>query len=111
MKKEFAKNLFSFVFLFIFFVKMIISIAPLIANQVDNKIVNAVIMQLEIETNASKGLDQAKDSLSKAEWLNGFYKFDFNRPNSSIAMNTYILMQSYQIQSFYPAIPTPPPNS
>jgi hypothetical protein len=111
MKKEFAKNLFSFVFLLVFFVKMVISIAPLIANQIDNKIVNAVIMQLEIETNASKGLDQAKDTLAKSEWLNGFYKFSFSRPDSIFAMNTYILMQSYQIQAFYPTIPTPPPNS
>lgn len=111
MKKEFARYSFSLVFLFIFFVKMVISIEPLIADHFDNKLVNTVIMQLEIETNASKGLDQVKDTLVKAEWLNGFYKFSFSRPDSSVAINNYILMYSCQIQTFYPIIPTPPPNS
>lgn len=110
MKKEFARKLFSFVFLFIFFTKMVISIAPLIANHIDNRIVNAVIMQLEIETNSSPGTDQAKDTLTKAEWLSGFYKFNLCRPVTAVAINKYIAMQGYHIQAFYPRVPTPPPN-
>ncbi|MFA6945729.1 MAG: hypothetical protein WC220_07465 [Pedobacter sp.] len=110
MKKEFAKKIFSFVFLFIFFAKMVISIVPVIANHIDSKIVNAVIMQLEIESHNSKGADQMKDSLTKGEWLSGFYKFNFCRPHSIIATNKYIAMLDYQIQAFYPTVPTPPPN-
>lgn len=110
MKKEYAKKIFSFIFLFIFFTKMVISIAPLIANHIDNRIVNAVIMQLEIETHSTKGSDQAKDTLTKAEWLSGFYKFNLCRPHSIIAINKYIAMQDYKIQAFYPTVPTPPPN-
>lgn len=111
MKKEFAKQLFSFVFLFIFFSKMVISITPLIADHIDSKIVNSVIMQLEIESHSSKGVEQSKDSLNKGEWLSDIYKFNFSQPHSLIALNGYILMQDYHIQSFYPSIPTPPPNS
>ena len=110
MKKELARLIFSFVFIFIFFIKMVISLAPVIANHFDSKIVNAVIMQLEIETNSSKVADQTKDSLSKGEWLSGFYKFNFEQAPKLIANKKYIAMQDYHIESFYPTIPTPPPN-
>ncbi|MDP3467859.1 MAG: hypothetical protein Q8S11_05960 [Daejeonella sp.] len=110
MKKKFAKKIFSFVFLFIFFVKMVISIAPLIANQIDNRIVNAVIMQLEIETNASKGVDQAKESPNKGEWLNGIFKFNLSSPQNSLALKKYSTNSQFLIESFYPSVPTPPPN-
>lgn len=110
MRKSLARLIFSFVFLFIFFVKMFISIAPVIANHLDSKIVNAVIMQLEIETNSSKGADQAKDSLTKGEWLSGLYKFNFEQAPELIANKKYSAMQDYRIESFFPTIPTPPPN-
>jgi hypothetical protein len=110
MKKEFARKLFSHVFLFIFFAKMVISVAPLIAIHMDSEVVNAVIMQLEIESHSSKGTDQAKDSLNKGEWLSGFGKFNFSRPLIDIALNHYILAGDYPIQAFYPSVPTPPPN-
>lgn len=89
---------------------MVISVAPVIANHLDSKIVNAVIMQLEIETNSSKGVDQAKDSLSKGEWLSGFYNFNFEQPHKLIAYKEYTAFQDYHIEAFYPTIPTPPPN-
>jgi len=110
MKKESARLIFGLVFLFIFFVKMVISIAPLLADHMDSEIVNAVIMQLEIETNSSKGADQAKDSLTKGEWLSGFYKFNFEQPHKLIAYKEYIALQDYHIEAFYPTIPSPPPN-
>jgi hypothetical protein len=110
MKKEFAKKLFSFVFLFIFFAKMVISIAPLIADHIDNRIVNAVIMQIEIETNASKSLDQAKESLNKGEWLSGIYKFNLTSPQTCVALKKYSARSQFLVESFFPSVPTPPPN-
>jgi len=110
MKKEFAKKLFSHVFLFIFFAKMVISVAPLVAVHMDSEVVNAVIMQLEIENHSSKGADQAKDSLNKGEWLTGFSKFKFCSPQIDVALNQYTLLRNYPIQAFYPSVPTPPPN-
>ena len=89
---------------------MFISIAPVIATHLDSKIVNAVIMQLEIETNSTKGADQAKDSLTKGEWLSGFYKFNFEQSPKLIATTGYIAIQDYHIELFYPTIPSPPPN-
>ena len=109
MKKEFAKKIFSHVFLFIFFAKMVISVAPLIAIHMDSEIVNAVIMQLEIENHSAKASD-AKDSLNKGEWLNGLSKFRFCAPQRDIASNQYILLRNHTIQAFYPSVPTPPPN-
>lgn len=110
MKKEFARQLFSFVFLFIFFVKMLISITPLIASHIDSKTVNAVIMQLEIESHSSKQADQTKDTLTKGEWLSGFFKFNFTQPYKLVSFRNYIAIQDYAIQPFYPTVPTPPPN-
>lgn len=111
MKKELSRQIFSYVFLFIFFAKMIISIAPLIASHMDSKIVNAVIMQLEIENHSSKDADTAKDSLNKGEWLSGICKFNFCQPYKVITSQRYSTIQDYHIRSFYPSVPTPPPNS
>ena len=110
MKKEYAKKLFSFVFLFIFFAKMVISIAPLIADHIDNRIVNAVIMQLEIETNSSKGVDQVKESLNKGEWLSGIFKFNLSSPQTTVALKKYSALSQFLTESFFPSVPTPPPN-
>ncbi|WP_276358812.1 hypothetical protein [Daejeonella sp. H1SJ63] len=110
MTKEFFRILCSFVFLFIFFAKMLISIAPLIATHFDSNVVNAVIMQLEIETNSTTSTDQAKDSLTKGEWLSGIFKFNFEQAQPLIAINKYLAMQDFHIEGFYPSVPTPPPN-
>ncbi len=110
MKKEFARKLFSSIFLFVFFAKMVISVAPLIAVHLDSEIVQAVIMQIEIENHSTKGSDQAKDSLNKGEWLSGLSKFNFNRPQIDLATKRYIFSRNSAIQAFYPSVPTPPPN-
>lgn len=89
---------------------MVISIAPLIANQIDSRVVNAVIMQLEIETNPVASSDQAKDTLTKGEWLSGIFKFNFEQPQTLIAIKKYLAMQDFHIEAFYPTVPTPPPN-
>lgn len=89
---------------------MVISIAPLIANHIDSRVVNAVIMQLEIETNPVASSDQAKDTLTKGEWLSGIFKFNFEQPQTLIAIKKYLAMQDFHIEAFYPTVPTPPPN-
>ena len=89
---------------------MLISIAPLIADHIDNRIVNAVIMQIEIETNASKSLDQAKESLNKGEWLSGIYKFNLTSPHTCVALKKYSARSQFLVESFFPSVPTPPPN-
>ena len=89
---------------------MVISIAPLIADHIDNRIVNAVIMQIEIETNASKGVDQAKESLNKGEWLSGIYKFNLTSPQTCVSLKKYSARSQFLVESFFPSVPTPPPN-
>lgn len=89
---------------------MLISIAPLIAIHLDSKIMNSVIMQLEIETNSSKGTDQFKDSLNTSECLSASYKFNFEEPHLIINSSKHILLQDAHKELFYPRIPSPPPN-
>ncbi len=110
MKREFARKLFSIVFLFIFFAKMVISVAPLVADHMDSEVVNAVIMQLEIENHSAKGSEKAKDCIDKGDWLNGLNKYSFSRPQVVIALGSYVFLRHSPIQAFYPSVPTPPPN-
>ena len=109
MKKQSLRQLFSITFLLIFFAKMVISAAPLVADHINSEIVNLVIMQLEIENNSAKGADQSKDCLYK-EWVNGFSKFNFSRPQIGISLNHYTFLGDSPIQAFYPSVLTPPPN-
>ena len=67
-------------------------------------------MQLEIETNPIASSDQAKDTLTKGEWLSGIFKFNFEQPQTLIAIKKYLAMQDFHIEAFYPTVPTPPPN-
>lgn len=71
---------------------------------------NSVIMQLEIETNTSKGADQAKDSLNKGELLSATFKFNFEEPHQIKGFTKYITLQDLNLEAFYPRIPSPPPN-
>ena len=109
MKQAFAKQWFSFIFLSIFLVKMIISLAPLASIHLDSKIMSAVIMQLEIESNSGP-VDQTKDSILKHEYLNGIFNFNFEYAQYLISSRKYLAMQDFHIESFFPSIPTPPPN-
>ncbi|MHB1177221.1 MAG: hypothetical protein ACYCZO_02710 [Daejeonella sp.] len=110
MKKEFARQLFSIVFLFIFFAKMVISAAPLVADHINSEVVNAVIMQLEMENHSAKSPEKSKDCIDKGEWLSGFSKYNFSRPQIAIASKGYAFLRHSPIQAFYPPVPTPPPN-
>ena len=106
---DFRRKLISGLFLFIFLAKMIISIAPLIINFSDNEQIRAVILQLEIENNA-KEADNSKEKVGKA-----FYDTSDSPFFASSSLIHFFLMLPVEkhsdIESFYPSVPTPPPNT
>ncbi len=101
--------MYAYLFLAIFVAKMIISVGPVFVS-LDAKIVNAAIMQLEIETHS--GEQEAKDSNKGKSgfWIaSGFMKDPFADLAEESAAKIFIEHQLY-ISSFYPSVPTPPPN-
>ena len=86
---------------------MVISIAPLIVAHLDSESVNKVIMQLEIEH--PKSVD-VKDATMK-EFLN-LHTFNISPLNPLIILMPVIVIADHDkhIRSFYPVVPTPPPN-
>ena len=104
MFKEIAKRAFTTVFLFIFFTKMAISVAPLIVGNLDEKSVYSVIMQLEIEHQTPKGAE------AKWEEIQTLNSYNFSRPFVAVVNFMGFSSENSHIQSFYPSVPTPPPN-
>lgn len=92
-------------------IKMGLSIAPLVI-EIDKETVNAVIMQLELES-------QGKDTNENLKDINKFVKkgseyfsdYNLNFPPLSIDINLrfYTKIRPY-FNSFYPSVLTPPPN-
>jgi hypothetical protein len=109
MFKELAKKIFCTIFLFIFFAKMVISVAPLIISQIDGRSVHAVIMQLEIENQSPKE-SETKELSSKTDWFHYFQQYNFTQALVTINKSKVFSYQNCHIQSFYPPVPTPPPN-
>ncbi|NEU07436.1 hypothetical protein GZH53_03830 [Flavihumibacter sp. R14] len=105
MFKEIAKKIFSTVFLFIFFAKMAISVAPLLIVNMDEKSVYSVIMQLEIEHQTPKGAE------AKWEEIQHAHHFNFAQPLVGLLCSQVFSYEDQPIQSFYPSVPTPPPNA
>ena len=105
MFKEIAKRIFTTVFLFIFFTKMAISIAPLLVSDMDERSVYSVIMQLEIEHQTPKGAE------AKWEQVQSLYQFNFSQPMIGLISRQAFSFEDRHIQSFYPSVPTPPPNA
>lgn len=105
MFKEFAKRSFSNVFLVIFFAKMIISVLPLFFGNLDGKSVYSVIMQLEIEHQTPKG------SEAKLEEIQIFHHHNISRPLLVDGNSSAFSYMNNHVQSFYPSVPTPPPNA
>lgn len=107
MRKALAKKLFSIFFLSIFLSKMVISIAPLIIAHLDSECVNNVIMQLEIEH--PKSVD-VKDAAIK-EFLN-LHTITIAALHPLVILMPVIMISDHDkhIRSFYPVVPTPPPN-
>lgn len=108
MTRELTRILFSSIFLFIFFAKIFIAVAPLIIEHFDRKSVNAVIMQLEIES-------ETKDKNERTKAVKELYSFEKTVFifTSLFNLNEIFSLDSRSknhIQSFYPSVPTPPPN-
>jgi hypothetical protein len=94
----------SGVFLFIFFTKMAISVAPLLIGDLDEKCVYNVIMQLEIEHESPKGAE------AKWEEILNVNNFKFSKPVLELLHSKTQCFEDAHVQSFYPSVPTPPPN-
>ncbi|HEY0896075.1 MAG TPA: hypothetical protein VGE15_05945 [Sphingobacteriaceae bacterium] len=101
------KNLYSWIFLFIFFAKMVIAAAPLISDHLRADCLNAVIMQIEIE-------QEAKEEVKGK----GLQEYTLRIPTFVFASSSVLLHRGPLVQkrdrhlrTFYPSVPTPPPNA
>ncbi|WP_207428232.1 hypothetical protein [Pedobacter sp. SYSU D00535] len=108
MKKEAASHILSIVFLSVFFVKMVISVAPIVIAHFDRESANAVIMQLEIE-HSPKASDSKEVSVK--EYFTNAAHVLFS-PSLTFILKAEDISSDHKkhIQSFYPSVPTPPPN-
>lgn len=109
MRKALLTNFPTYCFLFIFFSKMFISAAPLAFSHLDNRTINAVIMQLEIEDNAEKGHEKGKE-VSIKEYCDSLLCFSFTNPLTYLESTPIDVEARLHVQTFYPSVPTPPPN-
>jgi hypothetical protein len=109
MRRELTRVAFSFLFLSIFFSKMVISAAPFVLSHIDRSSVKDVIMQLEIEDDASN--TEKKDTPVK-EYVALFYPSmhlpEYIRDTATEAVSPD---HAKHTQSFHPPVPTPPPNT
>lgn len=91
---------------------MVISIAPIYASFYDSKHVIAVILQLEIENHSGKtnsNTDLTNENFSK-EFATVVNWDIFLTPMRYLFIRQYILDDDIGVKSFYPSVPTPPPN-
>jgi hypothetical protein len=109
MTLEIRRKFISGLFLFIFSSKMIISAAPLFFNFSDSEQIRAVILQLEIENNA-KETDVSKDKAGKAFYVSNIPPFFVSAPLFHFFLLIPLEKHS-DIESYYPSVPTPPPNA
>jgi len=84
---------------------MAISIAPLIIGNMDEESLYSVIMQLEIEHQTPKGAE------AKWEQVQNLFNFNFSQPLVGLISPSAFNFEDRHIQSFYPSVPTPPPNA
>jgi hypothetical protein len=111
MNRNSCKFLIGIIFLAVFTVKMGLSIAPLVFT-IDKETVNAVIMQLELESQAKDANDSVKDMnkfVKKGADLLHDYQFHLNPLSTDCNLRFYTKARPY-INSFYPSVLTPPPN-
>ncbi|QNL49489.1 hypothetical protein H8S90_22625 [Olivibacter sp. SDN3] len=90
---------------------MAISIAPIYADLYDSDHVIAAIMQLEIENHSSKSScsDVLPEHISK-DFTNNIHLGVFMTPIRYLSVKQFIPDDARDIKSFYPSVPTPPPN-
>lgn len=111
MRTKRIRKVYSALFLSIFFLKMAISIAPIYASLYDSKHVMAVILQLEIENHSGKSNcgDTNIENFSK-EFPTVINWDIFMTPLRYLAIKQYVTDDDISVKSFYPSVPTPPPN-
>lgn len=105
MVKKIVNKAFSGVFLFIFAMKLAISVAPVLIDNMDEKSLYAVIMQLEIEH------ESKRNSEAKWEQIQSLHQFRFSQPMLDVLNSDASCFENNPVQSFYPSVPTPPPNA
>ncbi|GAA4796320.1 hypothetical protein GCM10023231_25960 [Olivibacter ginsenosidimutans] len=90
---------------------MAISIAPIYASFYDSDQVMAVILQLEIENHSGKAnaTDMAMEKFAKEFATNMDWNI-FLTPIRYLSIKQYIVDMDIHFKSFYPSVPTPPPN-
>ncbi len=91
--------------------KMFISTAPLIFD-LDQKVINAVIMQLEIENDTKENSVDANDInklLKKGTEFIHVYDVVMVPILQTETLDYHYISNKY-IKTYFPAIPTPPPN-
>ncbi|WP_157687436.1 hypothetical protein [Pedobacter psychrophilus] len=91
--------------------KMFISTAPIIFD-LDKKVVNAVIMQLELENDSKENPSDAKDIgklLKKGTEFIHVYDFVMVHILKTETLDYHYISKKY-IKTYFPTIPTPPPN-
>lgn len=102
-----VKKLYSWIFLFIFFAKMVIAAAPLVSDHLRADCLNAVIMQIEIEQETKEEV-KGKGMHEHALHLPAFM---FSSPSVGLKGSRLDREYGKHLRTFYPAVPTPPPNA
>jgi hypothetical protein len=110
MTKKLGRKIISGLFLFIFFLKMVISTVPLLVKYSDSEHIIAVILQLEIENN-TKETDHSKGKGGKEFCFDTHSALTFSTPLYNFLSKAISVEKHGHIQSFYPSVPTPPPNA
>ncbi|WP_353137720.1 hypothetical protein [Pseudopedobacter sp.] len=106
MSKATIKKRIAIIFLMVFSAKMVLSVAPLFIN-IDKTTVNAVILQLELENETH---ENSKDTnVKKAIDIYGVYDLSLLPIEMDVKTKYHIKPRNY-IESFFPSVPTPPPN-
>lgn len=111
MRTNQVRKTYSTLFLSVFFLKMAISVAPIYASFYDSKHVIAAILQLEIENNSGKPncVDSSTENFTK-EFATTINWDIFITPSRFLAVKQYPTDDDISVKSFYPSVPTPPPN-
>ncbi len=111
MQRRVKRKVYSFLFLSIFFIKVLLALAPLYAHWYNKQQVADVIMQLELDdhSDTSDGNDLLAEKLAKEfpSYLNWSV---FVAPLHYLSVKFFINDDSFHLKSFYPTVPTPPPN-
>ena len=110
MKRNFKLMCYSYLFFAIFIVKMLIPVAPLFLS-FEKKEVVAAIVQLELDNEGKDDSNDTKDlkSFKKGVEFVQIHPFGLT-PFLIIDDTDYHFISKDYFKSFFPSVPTPPPN-